>query len=146
MNWLKELSSNKNLNTYLSAFLEQHGTSGLEHALQLYQNTHQKYICKTKKAISQINIYDIYYLEIQKHNITIHTQDETYQKYGTLTGELKALSPYGFIKCTQSCIVALNKIKYIRRDDIVLINDVRLHMSRGYAARVILAFSRHSPK
>ena len=146
MNWLKELSSNKNLHANLSGFLEQYGLSGLEYALQLYQNTHQKYICKTKKNISQINIYDIYYLEIQKHNITIHTQFETFQKYGTLANELKNLSPFGFIRCTQSCIVSLSKIKHIRRDDIILINDVRLHMSRGYASQVIIAFSQHNPK
>ena len=146
MNLLKELSLNKNLNTNLSDFLSQYGTTGLEHALQLYQNTHQKYICKTRKNISQINIYDIYYLEIQKHNITIHTQHEIYHKYGTLANELQTLSPYGFVRCTQSCIVSLSKIKHILRDDIILINNVRLHMSRGYASQVIIAFSQHRPK
>lgn len=145
MNWLKELSANKNLHTNLSAFLDQHGISGLEDALQLYNNTHQKYICKTKESISQINIYDIYYLEIRKHNITIHAQHETYQKYGTLSNELKALSPYGFVKCTQSCIVSLSKIKSIRHDDIILINDVKLHMSRKYASHILIAFSQYKP-
>jgi len=116
--------------------------SGLDDALQLYQNTHQKYICKTRKSISQINIYDIYYLEIEKHNITIHTEHETYQKYGALTKELKALSPYGFIKCTQSCIVSICKIKTINHDDIILVNDVKLHLSRKYASQILIAFSQ----
>lgn len=58
MNWLKELSSNKNLHANLSGFLEQYGLSGLEYALQLYQNTHQKYICKTKKTYRK-SIYTI---------------------------------------------------------------------------------------
>ena len=88
MNWLKELSENKNLRTNLSDFLDQPCMSGLEDALQLYRNTHQKYICRTKESLSQINIYDIYYLEIQGHHITIHTQHGTYQKYGTLAKEL----------------------------------------------------------
>lgn len=145
MNWLKELSENKNLHENLYDFLDQHGMSGLDNALQLYRNTHQKYICKTKKSISQINIYDIYYLEIEKHNITIHTQHGTYQKYGALSKELKALSPYGFAKCTQSCIVSLNKIKTINYDDIILINDVKLHMSRKYASQILIAFSQHKP-
>ena len=145
MNWLKELSKNECVHKSLSAFLEQYGIAGLEKALQLYQNTHQKYICKTRISISMLSIYDIYYLEIQKHNITIHTQDETYQKYGTLAKELKALSPYGFVKCTQSCLVSLNKIKSIQHDDIVLTNNVRLHLSRSYAPSVIIAFSQYKP-
>ena len=143
MNWIKELSENKNLHTNLSAFLDQHGISGLENALQLYQNTHQKYICRTKESLLQINIYDIYYLKIKKHSITIHTNHEVYHKYGTLSHELKALSPFGFIKCTQSCIVSLSKIKAIHHDDIILINDVKLHMSRKYASRILIAFSQY---
>ena len=107
--------------------------------------THQKYICKTKKSISQINIYDIYYLEIEKHNITIHTNHGTYEKYGALSKELKALSSYGFVKCTQSCIVSLNKIKTINYGDIILINDVKLHMSRKYASQILIVFSQHKP-
>lgn len=145
MNWLKEFSENKNLHTTLSTFLEQYGMSGLEDALQLYRNSHQKYICKTKQSISQINIYDIYYLQIQKHTISVHTQYDTYQKYGTLSNELKILSPYGFIRCTQSCLVSLNKIRSIHQDDIVLINNVKLHMSRKYASRILIAFSQHKP-
>ncbi len=142
MNWLKELSENKNLHTYLSAFLDQHGMSGLEKALQLYQNTQQKYICKTKESLSQIDIYDIYYLEIRKHDISIHTSHETYHKYGTLSRELKALSSYGFIKCSQSCIVSLSKIKSIRHNDILLIDGTKLHMSRKYTSQILIAFSQ----
>lgn len=143
MNWLKEISSNKDLHINLSAFLEQHGIAGLEKALKLYKDTHQKYVCKTKKSIVRISIYDIYYLDIEKHNITVHTQDEAYQKYGTLTNELKTLSPHGFIKCNQSCIVSLNKIKSIRHNDIILTNSVKLHMSRKYATQILIAFFQY---
>ena len=97
----------------ISTFLTQYGSSGLNQALQLYKNTQQEYICRTRTSISKINISDIYYMEIQEHQITIYTQHGTYHKYGTLNNELKSLSPYGFIKCSQSCIVSLGKIKAI---------------------------------
>lgn len=84
----------------LSAFLEQYGSSGLNQALQLYEDTQQEYICRTRTSISKIYISDIYYMEIREHQITIYTQYGSYHKYGTLNNELKTLSPYGFIKCT----------------------------------------------
>lgn len=145
MNWIQELLTNKNAYTTLSSFLNQYGLPALEQAIHLYTDTHQAYICKTKTSISRINIYDIFYLEINRHNITVHTQDSTYQKYGSLSKEIKHLAPYGFVNCNQSCIVSLNKIRSIQHTDIILINDETLHMSRKYVPRVLIAFSQYKP-
>jgi len=145
MNWIEEISANEQLYNNLSSFLNEYETSDLEEALQLYRNTHQTYICKTKLSISQINIYDIYYLEIQKHDIAVHTQHETYHKYGSLANELKFLSPYGFFKCTKNCIVSIIKIQSIQRNDITLINGTQIHMSRKYSSNIIIAFSQNKP-
>lgn len=145
MNWIQEFSTNKNLYDNLSSFLDQYGISGLEKALHLYRSTHQTYICKNRLSVSRINIYDIYYLKISRHDISIHTEQGIYHKYGTLGNELEALAPYGFINCSQSCIVSLNKIRDIQHQDIILINDEILHMSRNYINRVIIAFSQCKP-
>lgn len=128
------------LNDIVSDFLEQYGTSGLKQALQLYKNYQQEYICRTRTSISRINISDIYYMEIREHQITIYTQHGTYHKYGTLNNELRSLSPYGFIKCAQNCIVSLNKIRTINCTDIILINGAKVHMSKRYALTTITAF------
>ena len=101
------------LNDTISSFLEQYGSSGLKQALQLYKDTQQEYICRTRTSISKLHISDIYYMEIREHQITIYTQHGTYHKYGTLNNELKLLSSYGFIKCAQNRIVSLNKIRTI---------------------------------
>ena len=71
----------------ISTFLTQYGFAGLKQALQLYKNTQQEYICRTRTSISKIHISDIYYMEIRKHQITIYTQHGTYHKYGTLNNE-----------------------------------------------------------
>lgn len=129
------------LNDSLSNFIEQYGTSGLKQALQLYKNTQQEYICRTRTSISKFHISDIYYMEIQEHLITIYTQHGAYHKYGTLNNELKMLSPYGFIKCAQNRIVALSKIRTINYTDIILINGTKIHMSKRYTLTTITAFS-----
>jgi len=141
MDWIRELEKDKQLKTSLNAFLEQYGLSELEQALRLYTELHQAYICKTKTSISKIRMSDIYYLEIKGHNITVFTQQESYRKYGTLSQELKLLSPHGFIKCSQSCIVSLRRIRKISNRTITLVNNVQLHMSQHYAPKVIMAYS-----
>lgn len=130
------------LNNTISNFLEQYGTSGLKEALQLYKNTQQEYICRTRTSISKLNISDIYYMEIREHQITIYTQHDAYHKYGTLNNELKSLSSYGFIKCAQNRIVSLKKIRTIYNNDIILINSTKIHMSRKYAISIISEFSK----
>ena len=130
------------LQNTISTFLTQYGTSGLKHALQLYINTHQEYICRTRTSISKIYISDIYYMEIQEHQITIYTQHGTYHKYGTLNNELRSLSSYGFIKCAQNRIVSLGKIRSIYFNDIILINGAKIHMSKKYAFSIISEFSK----
>lgn len=140
MNWLQELVLDKKMKTTLTIFLSRYGILGLEQALQFYTNMQQQYICKTKTSISKIKLDDIYFLEIQQHNISIHTTNGTYEKYGSLSKELKILSPYHFIKCNQSCIVSIEKIKTICNNDIILVNNIKIHMSRTYASKVIIAF------
>lgn len=136
-----EYQLDTDLNDTISNFLKQYGSFGLNQALQLYEDTQQEYICRTKTSISKIHISDIYYMEIREHQITIYTQHGTYHKYGTLNNELKLLSPYGFIKCAQNRIVSLNKIRTINYTDIILINGTKVHMSKRYALTTITAFS-----
>ncbi len=130
------------LNITISNFLDQYGSSGLNQALQLYEDTQQEYICRTRTSISKIHISDIYYMEIREHQITIYTQHGTYHKYGTLNNELKSLSSYGFIKCAQNRIVSLDKIRSICFNDIILINGAKIHMSKKYAISIISEFSK----
>lgn len=133
--------TNNNLRSDILTFIATYGESVLQEAMQQYIDNHQIYFHKTKSQTAQIKICDIYYLQSQQHNITIHTAHGVYKKYGTLSQELSVLYPYGFVKCTQSCIVSLSKIRAIQHNDIILIDDTVLHVSRAYAPKVLTAFN-----
>lgn len=132
----------KSLETILFDFLQYHGKAGLVQALQLYADMQQEYLCKTKNSMLKIKLGDIFYLKIQKHTITIHTGSGIYKKYGSLNNELKILPSSDFIRCSKNCIVSLRKIKDIRQNDIILMDNSQVHMSRSYAARVIIAYQQ----
>jgi DNA-binding LytR/AlgR family response regulator len=138
---LLDVLFNKKQLFFLNKFLKQYGVMGLEKALRLYSDMNQEYLCKTKSSVSKVKIGDIYFLIIQKHNISVHTEHDILFKYGTLANELKVLSMYGFMKCNQSCLVSLDKIKTIRRNEVILINNIRLHMSRSCTAKILTAFT-----
>ena len=142
MDWIQELTQKESLCCSLATFLDQHGFSGLEKALQLYSNTQAEYIYKTKATVTRIKIDDIDYLVIQTHTITIHTEHAAYQKYGSLADELKFLAPYGFIRCRQNCLVSLEKIQRICDNTVHLTNHTQIHMSQRYAPKVLAAFAR----
>ncbi len=144
MNWIQELFQTESLKDTLIPFLDQYGVLGLEKALICYSTMLPEYVCKTKSTISKIKIDDIYYLEIKTHAISVYTQHGIYRKYGSLAEEQKRLSPYGFIKCNQSCIVSLKKIRSICNNTITLVNNVRLHMSQHYAPKVLIAFTHNN--
>ena len=83
---------------------------------------------------------DIFYLKINRHLISICTTAGIYEKYGSLTDEMKQLSSYHFIRCSQSCIVSLRKITGIQGSDIILANQERIRMSRALTPKVVAAF------
>lgn len=141
MDLLQEITKDNTLSNALSSFLSFYGPSGLSQAMQLYTDMNQEYVCRTKETLSIVRIYEIIYLEIHGHNIAVHTAHGIYQKYGSLSDELKVLSRYGFIKCNQSVLVAVHKIRSIQQDTVILTDDTCLHMSRSCAPKVIMAIA-----
>lgn len=146
MNWLQKFSADIPLKQELLDFLEQYGITGLRQALHLYKHMNEYYICKTKSSVFKIHINDIYYMHIQGHCITIHAEDSIYTKYGTLNKELKLLLPFGFIKCSQNCIISLRKIKTIHHNSIILANGEEIHMSRRYTSNLLCEFALYKKK
>lgn len=143
MNWVQEILSDTLLEKTLLAFLKIHGKDGLIQALQFYSNLQQEYIYKTKDSIVKIKMGDILYLEIHQHAISIHTESGIFCKYGSLQKELQALPAKEFIQCSKKCAVSIRKIKSIQGKDITLINNAKIHLSRSFTRKVLIAYSHY---
>ena len=132
--------TNKTLQSDILTFIASYGEAALQEAMQQYIDGKQEYICKNRSYTVKIRIRDISYIKIEGHNITIHTSQGMYEKYGTLGAELNLLSSHGFLKCNQSCIVSLDKIKAIQNNDILMMDDTVLHISRSCAPKILAVF------
>lgn len=131
------------INDMVKNFTKQYGVTGLKQALENYAQTNHLYIICTKESVTKITIDEIYYLEIEGHHIQVHAEKGKYRKYGTLNKELETLSGFCFMKCHQSYVVSLNKIRSISHNEITLINNERIPMSRKYASQMLLAFHNY---
>lgn len=139
MDLIKEINKNM-IKKEVRTFLDIYGYDGLKQAMDFYSDMQQLYVCKTKTATFKIHICEINYLKISGHLITIHTANGCYHKYGSLKTELDNLSQYGFVRCTQSHLVPLTKIRSISYDSITLLDATKLPLSKRYTSQVLLSF------
>ncbi|MDO4312451.1 MAG: LytTR family DNA-binding domain-containing protein [Eubacteriales bacterium] len=123
-------------------FVSKYGDTALTEALQNYENSYQIYICKTRGGIARIPIHSINYIEIFGHTIIIHSDNGCFRKYGTLTKEYEQLKKLGFVKCNQSILVPIEKIKEIERKCLILTTGDKFSLSRSCAASVICEYAR----
>lgn len=143
MKTIEKLDHMDEINNMVKNFTKQYGVRALKQALKNYAQTNHSYVICTNESVTQIRIDEIFYLKIEGHHIQVHTEKEKYRKYGTLNKELKTLSAFRFMKCNQSYVASLNKVKSISNSEITLINGERIPMSRKYTSQILLAFHNH---
>lgn len=134
----------ENILTILYQFINKYGTEGLITALKKYDSLHQVYICKTQKYIKRIPIVSINFIEAFGHDITIHTTNGTFKKYGTLKKEYEQFKKFGFVKCNQSFLIPIDKISEIKGRYLILSTGDKFTLSRSCATEVIYAYVRNN--
>ena len=74
---------------------------------------------------------DIFYIEVQAHEITIHTDIDSISARQTLSSVLKQLNEKHFTKSHKSYVVNISRIKKINIDSLQLDNDMEIPLSRN---------------
>ena len=88
------------------------------------------FMLETKKGIYSLLIESIRYIESEKRVIRFFlTEERVESEYGKMN-EIEEKLPYQFLRCHQSYIVNMNKIKFFSGKEIVLDNNVTLPISR----------------
>lgn len=78
----------------------------------------------------RLDIGHILYLESQKHNILIHTENESYVSAGPLKRFEELLTPKGFSKCHNSYLLNLKHVTGIVGSNALLTKAIEIPISR----------------
>lgn len=88
----------------------------LSRVMNHFESTDTKYInLETKDGFSRINPNSLYYVEVNKHYLTYHTQDGDVTVRGTMTAAEAELSE-GFSKCNNCYLVNLKFVTEVTRE------------------------------
>lgn len=80
-------------------------------------------------GILRLKLSDIIYLEKDKNYIIYHTAQGEYRDRGSMTEIAEKLADKGFSKCTAGCLVNLDKVTRVGKEEVWL-GQVRLPLAR----------------
>ena len=73
----------------------------------------------------------ISYIESQRNNVIIHTDERDYITAGPLKKFDEMLMEHGFSKCHNAYIVNLSRVEAVQKEEVLLTNGVELPISRA---------------
>lgn len=111
----------------------------LKHVFDEQTRLNPYFNIRNKGTLMRIHYNDILYLESCRRIVTIHTDTKKIEFYAQLSDVLFKLPKYQFIRCHQSYIVNLKRIKELNKTDRVLVteNGEKIKISERYYSDVI---------
>lgn len=96
-----------------------------------YIEVHRKYV-KLKGIGGEVSIpvYRIDYLEVYKHEVTVHLQDREFEVRESLANLEKELQKYDFLRINRYCIVNLKNVSKVKGQECRLENGKMLQIAR----------------
>jgi DNA-binding LytR/AlgR family response regulator len=89
-----------------------------------------KLLIKTNEKTVSVFADDILYVDIFKHVLNFHTEQETISTRGTMKDVMESLNDGTFAMCNKSCVVNLSFLQMVDGDEVVLTSGERLQISR----------------
>lgn len=103
----------------------------LERAMGRLKKREKQYlIVQVKGGSKKVDVEKICYVESQRHNLTIHTEDDVYQTTGTMKDMEEKLAKAHFFRCNKGYLVALKYVDSIV-DGCAIVHGEKLLISRG---------------
>lgn len=86
-----------------------------------------------KEGIIRLYVSEILYVEVENHNVIIHTLEKNIKIRSTLAEFVELLEDKNFLLCNSCYLVNPKYIKKIVKDNVIVGSDV-IHISRGKKA------------
>lgn len=90
----------------------------------------QDVLIRNKDGVSRIAVSDILYIEKDRDYLLFHTRQSCFQTRGSMKEIKIKLKSLPFAECSSGCFVNLNYVKRVGKDNILLISNQELPLSR----------------
>lgn len=97
-------------------------------------------LLQTEEGLSKLPVGKITYVESQKHDVLLHTDEEVIRTRSSMKDMEAQLAPFHFCRSSVSFLVNLARVTGISGDD-VLLDDIRLPISRQKRKEFIAALT-----
>ncbi len=127
----------------LKSFSDEKLESLLKKAVKKVKTT-KKLICLDSES-GLVSLYpdDIYYIEYNRRYCTYYTYNSNYTVKKNISDALSELKEYGFCQVYQCYIVNFAKVQAILKEDVVLINNVKVQISRYRKSEILKEYIRY---
>lgn len=107
---------------------------------QLLDKASQRIAAKQKHVYVKVMVDDkqlkldcnnIYFIESQRNNVIIHSEEQDFVTAGPLKKFEELLSEHGFSKCHNAYIVNLSFVEAVQKEEVLLTNGTSLPISRA---------------
>ena len=96
----------------------------------------------TKTETRRIAVNQVTYIEVNNHDILIHTPQQTYRHWGSLKEYEQKLAALHFMRCNTCYLVNMKHVNCISGDDVTVGAD-RLAISRSRRKGFLMAFAKY---
>lgn len=106
------------------------------------RDAEQKLVLDTTAGKLAVKVSDIVYVEVIRHYLSFHTDAGVYEVRGVMREWEKELGRYHFVRCSQSYLVNLAKVRSIQGNK-CMVGGEELPLSRNKKNEFIQAFTRY---
>lgn len=93
----------------------------LDRAIRQLDNRRSETIrIRTANGFKAVNIRNVFYIEIMKHDVMFYTTDGVITNYGTLREWELKLAPLKFVRCSSSVLINLWHVSGVSGDDVIV--------------------------
>ena len=102
----------------------------LDRAAQRWRAAAESVMVALPTGTQRLLLWEIYYIEVQGHKLTYHTEKGQLPGTGTLQDAEQRLHGKGFLRCNKCYLVNQKHIQTVTGGDVVLSNGEKLQISR----------------
>ena len=115
----------------------------IDKILQKNKEKHKYHTVKIKGEFIYIPIKDIYYIECCQKHVIYHLKEKDLDTVGNISTANESLIDYGFLQVHQGYIVNMDKISYINKLSIVLIDGRTVPISVRKRTHVLDKYAKY---